>query len=439
MLPIVPFQILVPLAGGAAVLALLLVGTILLRRALVRWWTRGGERLRRRAEALIVDGVDGGDVRRLAGWLSRGRASRVRMFAESVPRVAETRPEAREWVLDSPVCGTLAALARRSGRSRLPGGRWRRIEALRAVAELQLPERGVLLEALDDPDPEVAYAAAEAIASLDYPEGARALFQRIGDASPLLDSRLATMIENMPSDVAAILAEGLGSTDPAVLYWALNLTGRKQVYELVERIRPHLAAEDPNIRVAACKCLGQLRVRLTDRWLAPLLDDEVWYVQAQAVKALGRMSAGWAADRITGLLASSHWWVRQNAVEALIELGTAAEEPVEEMLLGDDAYARNSAVEVLASVGWIGSRVVRAAAGEEDALELLEWYGRSGGLSHLENSLPSVPEAAVPTLLGILERLGDEATYGRIRAARYGMSPDLQQLCLATADRVRGR
>jgi len=439
MLPIVPFDVLLPVAVGAAVLALSLVSLILLRRALVRWWTLGGRRARRRAEALILADMAEGTRNRTARWVSRGPASRVRAFLQAMERVRREHPEARDWVRASDLPRALADQAGRSRWSGLPGRRWRRIEALLAVGALDLPVRSILMETLDDPDPEVAYAAAEAIAGVDFPEGARALFRRIGESSTLQDSRLATMVESMPGDVTAVLADGLVSDEPAHVYWALNLIGRKKVYELLEQVRPHLESEDPDVRVAACKCLGELRVRLTDRWLAPLLRDDSWFVQAQAAKALGRMGADWVAEDMAPLLTSPHWWVRQNAAEALMELGAAAEQPVEEVLFADDPYARNAAVEVLARVGWIRSRVIRAATGDEDARQMLEWYGACGGLGHLENALAGVPETTVPTLLGIVEPLGDGATYGRIRAARHGMSPELQELCIQTADRVKSR
>ena len=441
MLPIVPFDVLLPLALGAVVLVVLLSALILLRRAFVRWWSQGGERQRRKARALILEAMDRGEAGRLTRWISRGRASRVRVFLEGVERVRDRRPEVDEWARTSGVSRVLARSARTPTRRllgrRIPWGRWRKVSALLAIGELRLPEHEALLVALDDPDPEVAYAAAEAIASVDFPRGARAIFRKIGPTSPLLDSRLATFLENMTAGVHEVLEEGLSREDPAVLYWTLTLIGRKRVFELVDRIRPHLECPDPNIRAAGCKSLGLLKVRLTDRWMEPLLQDPVWFVQAQAVKAMGRMKAGWAAPDLAGLLTSPHWWVRQNATQALIELGEEAEEAVEEVLRSEDRYARHSAVEVLARVGWVQARVVQASRGDEDAQEILRGYGRSGGLGHLENALQEVPAFAVPFLLALLEELGDDATYGRIRAARYRFPPDLQVLFLESARRVR--
>jgi HEAT repeat protein len=244
----------------------------------------------------------------------------------------------------------------------------------------------------------------------------------------------------MKCDFTDRLREGLGRDDPRALYWALILVGHKKAYELIEQVRPHLTSQDANVRAAACRCLGELKLRLTDRWLLPRLEDEAWFVQCHAAKALGEMGASWAADDLAKLLSSPQWSVRQNAAHALAELGPAAQGPAENVLFSDDGYARNSAVEVLAHLGWPERTVERAQqTGARELMELLERFGRSGGLGHLENALWVVPESAVPLLLGLLEKIGDRATYGRIRASRYRFSPEVQELALATAERVKAR
>jgi HEAT repeat protein len=443
VLPVVPFEVLLPLAAAAGSLVLLFATLILGRRAFVRWWSEGGRRQRRKAASLVRIGMEKDDSGRLERWISRGRAARIHVLLATVEELREDVPGVGEWLQGSSLPDALALLARfprgRIGSLTVPGGRWRRVLALKAIGVLDLPRKDVLLECLDDPDQEVAYAAAEAVAVADFPDGARAIFERIGPRSPLLDSRLATAVESMGSDLTDVLREALAADRTAPRYWALTLIGRKRVYELAEDVRPHLAHEDPDVRVAACKALGLLKVRLTDRWLGPLLRDNTWFVQAQAVKALGGMKSGWAAEEIAGLLTSPHWWVRQNATQALGELGAEAMGSVERVLDSNDRYARHSAVEVLARTGWVERTVVRASGGDEEAARTLERYARSGGLGHLENALQQVPDPAVPFLLGLLERLGDDATYGRIRAARYRFSPELQTLCMDTADRVRAR
>jgi hypothetical protein len=152
------------------------------------------------------------------------------------------------------------------------------------------------------------------------------------------------------------------------------------------------------------------------------------------------MCATWAADEISNLLYSPHWWVRQNAAQALGDLGGGSEVYAEKVLCSEDRFARNSAVEVLARLGWAEEAVLRAHRTKSpETTQLLHRFGTSGGLGYLENALWSVPEPAVPLLLDLLEHLGDRATYGRIRASRHRFSPELQELALATADRVKAK
>ena len=50
MLPILPFDLLVPLAIGTSLLVLMLIAAVFTRRFLVHWWSEGGERAGREAE-----------------------------------------------------------------------------------------------------------------------------------------------------------------------------------------------------------------------------------------------------------------------------------------------------------------------------------------------------------------------------------------------------
>jgi HEAT repeat protein len=437
MLPILPFDLLVPLALGTSVLVFLLVAVVFTRRLLLQSWSRGGTRAIAQAESLLLDAMAGKTSADQAGrWITSGRGSRFRAFVSAARSIQETNPALGRWLISSGISRSIAEVgAPTAGRG---PGRWKRASALLAIGELKLDEHDALVRGLDDGDEDVAYVAAEALARLDTPQGARAIFERIGGQSQLLDSRLASLVEAMSCDVKAVLCEALRSRNANIVYWALNLAARKCEVELVEAVRPHLCAENANVRAAACECVGELKLKLTDAWLAPLLRDEVWYVQCHAAKALGAMQAEWAAEEISNLLFSPHWWVRQNATQALSDLGSVSEPLAEKVLRSDDRYARNGAVEVLAHLGWAETAIMRVhRTGDPQELELLERFGKSGGLGYLENALWVVPQTALPMLLELLERIGDRATYGRIRASRTRLAPELQRLALATADRVR--
>jgi HEAT repeat protein len=439
MLPILPFDILVPLALGTSALVLLLVAVVFTRRLVLRWWTRGGTRAVATIEALLLEVIAGRKSPDAASrWITGGRPARIRAFVTAACNLQETNPDLGRWLATSGISKAVAAVgAPEDGRRH---GRWKRAAALVAIGELKLEEHDALVRGLDDGDEDVAYVAAEALARLDTPQGARAIFERIGGQSQLLDSRLASLVEAMSCNVGEVLCEALRSKNATIVYWALNLAARKQKVELVEVVRAHLCAENPNVRAAACECVGELKIRLTDAWLAPLLRDDFWFVQCHAAKALGAMKAEWAAEEISSLLYSPHWWVRQNATQALSDLGSVSEPLAEKVLCSEDRYARNGAVEVLSHLGWAEAAIMRAhRSGSPQEMEMLERFGTSGGLGYLENALWVVPQDAVPLLLELLEKIGDRASYGRIRAARTRLAPQLQELALATADRVKTR
>lgn len=434
MLPVIPFDILVPLVLGTGMAILALASGIAIRRFLIEWYNQGGQRQVQRAESLLLGAAYGDrDASGVCRWLRRGRAARITSFLQAALRAREEHDGFDEWLQESGIGKTLAdrlRLERRKGalnRLRRTFSRWSRIAAAEALGGLMLPEGPeVLAETVGDPDLEVAYVAASGLARQDTIWAASRIFERIGEDTRLYDSRLATLLESMTCDLTEILREGMEAEEAAPRYWALTLIARKKKYELVEEVRPHLDSGEANVRAAATECIGSLGVPLTDRWLLDRLGDNAWFVRSHAARALGKMGAVWAAERLATLLGSSQWWVRSNAIDALVDLGPDSWEAVETVLHSDDRFARNSAVEVLSRTGWTGSTVERAAAGSDLALRNLRVFGTNGGLGYLENALFNVDLDVVPFLLDLLSEIGDDATYGRIRAAGETFPDDLR-------------
>jgi HEAT repeat protein len=444
VLPFLPFDILLPLALGAAALCLGLMGVIIGRR-LLEAWTNQDEQLVRHAVTLLrLDYVaESIDDTELLLWLGRDRPARIESLIAAVERLESEIVDIREWLSEETRLGArLAELALAPPRRVWwPGrvSRWTRVSAVRALGLLRLPgSLPVLGQALDDADPEVAHAAAEALGRLDA-RAADALLQRIAVVQRVNNSRLAAVLETMTGDLTDDFRRHLDRDDVQVHYWIATLIGQRQMPELVLNVRPLLDSPDPNVRAAACECLGQLRVPLTDRWLATRLHDDVWYVQSNTARALGALGAAWAVDDLARMLTSREWWVRQAAADALVALGGPALEPVVRVLEAPDRFGRNNAVEVLERMGWVGTVLERVAYGDPCGEEQLRRFGESGGIGYLENALFSAPEAAVPALLGVLRQLGDDATYGRLRAAAEQMADHLRPMVYDVALAVRGR
>lgn len=445
MLPIIPFEVLLPLAMAATLLCVAVIVGIIGRRAVIKWWDRGGNRLTDQAERLIK-AVSAGEQppETLTRWLGRARSVRIDSFVRAVKRIESRDGEIRDWLAaetDVPErLGEIVASGSDGRSRRLRRERWTRVSAAQAVAALRLETTlPNLVRGIDDPDEEVSYAAAGALGRLNHPEGADAIMGRISAEARLNNSRLASFVENMTCNLQDVFRKHLQREDPQARYWSATLIGEKQMVELVEDVRPLLDSPNPNVRAAACECVGELRIPLTDRWVAHLMDDEMWFVQSHAAKALGQLGAAWAVEDLAQLLFSGEWWVRQNAADALIQLGSDSADAVEPLLWSEDRFARNTAVEVLERIRWIPTMLGRATRDDPRAVPALRQFGICGGLGYLENALFTTEETAIPILLEILRELGDDATYGRIRAAAEQMPERLRPHAYSVASEVQGR
>lgn len=446
MLPIIPFNILIPLTIAASLLCLSLILGIIARRALIRWYSRGGGRLTDQAELLIrhTRRVEDRSANALLRWLGKSRPARIESFVIAIERIEQSNGSLRGWLVnETTVPEHLAQIVATPAKTKiklLPTSRWTRVAAAHALARLRLHGTLPSLEqAMDDDDHDVGYAAADAIAKLNTPQAADALMNRISAQPKLNNARLAALIDHMSCDMTDLFKHHLERTDSQALFWTTTLIGQKEVFELVTVVKPLLESEDPNVRAAACECIGDLKIPLTDRWLAPLLWDEKWFVQSHAAKSLGELGAAWATEDLVELVNSDEWWVRQNAADALVKIGGHAGDAVEKLLWSEDRFARNTAVEILNRLDWIDSVLQRALERDKEAEPLLRQFVVNGGLGYLENAVFTAPEPTLPLLLTILRELGDDATYGRLRAAAEQREEHLREDVYQVAAEVRGR
>ena len=442
MLPVIPFEVLVPLTIAATLLCLGIIAVIMGRRAAVKWWTRGGNRLTEQAEALILAARSGKEQpEAITRWLGKTRPVRIDSLMRAVDRVAASDGDVKGWLAErTGLPDRLSEIVSSSANGKKGGHRWLRVAAAKAVGHLHFPTAmPALVRAMDDPDTEVGYAAADAISQINLPEGADAILQRISVKPHLNNSRLAALIEAMNCDLTDVFRTHLRRTDNQALFWTATLIGQKEVFDLLVEVRPLLSSEDANVRAAACECIGELKIPLTDRWLGPLVKDPQWFVKSHAARALGELRAAWAVDDLVELIYNNEWWVRQNAADALVKIGRDSSEAVERVLWSEDRFARNTGVEILDRIGWIHQIVDRAARDDARAESLLRQFGVSGGLGYLENALFTSTEDGIPILLGILRELGDDATYGRVRAAAEQMPERFRPLAQSVAMEVKSR
>lgn len=415
MIPALPGDALVVVAALVVVVCVGLYLLIMARRVWILWWGRSEDALADKMEGMILQWLQGGiPTATVTRYAAKPARKHILALLKAVAKVeASGRIELRERLREA----NLPVLLERALHPKRD--RWTRAAAARALGVLAYSEGlPALIKCLDDDDPNVAYTAASSIATLNLPDAAAPLLDRVGKNTKLNNARLVAMVEQMKVDLRPHVKEMMKKDDPIAAFWALGLIAEKKMFEFIEEVRPFLSSPDANVRAAAAECVGRLRINLTDRWLDPLLDDEAWFVRCHAAKALGEMKATWAADRMAPLLHDKVWWCRHNGADAMVMLGAASMPALEQILeRSEDAFARQSAVGALERIGWFEETIRKAMRNDQRAMALLHKAGADGGIGYLENALTMMEPEAIGAVLDLLAALGDKSTAGRIKRA----------------------
>ena len=388
--------VLAPAAITAAAAWALLSAWVLLGRALYDRrgrFIRAAHRELARPELQALTPVERArHVESLLERLPRGVVDRMAADSSSPPWLAEVFSHfaLERW--------GLRRLARDAGRHRGGVGRWRRIAALRILAQARHPDSlGLLARALRCGDPQVVGAAVGLLGRQPEREAAERLLVAL-EARLFSPSRIATSLEAFPLDISEQLLARLGHHDPVVRFWAATLLERyPHAPGLDDRLAARAVDPDPAVRKAVVETLGKMGGPRAAVAALTLIEDPVWYVRAHAARAIGDLGRTDLAPRVAPLLADPEWWVRLAGKQALEAMGKAARPVLERYLDHPDRFARNGAAEVLQNLGVL-DEIARAILRGEHRLAdtaLLRKAAQAGGR---------------PLIEGLVDRMGPRAS-----------------------------
>jgi HEAT repeat protein len=223
-----------------------------------------------------------------------------------------------------------------------------RARAVLLLGLLRLPEAVEPVAALlDDPDGDVAHAAARALGCIATDDAAWALVRGL-QRGALAPERILEHVARPWAVDALLTAYHIAEFGHvrAVLAEALGLAGDPRAGAALAGI---LQIGDEEERVRCCRALGRTADPATAPLLALALGDEAWPVRAQAARALGRVGGIDRAmvARLAEGLGDDAWWVRANCAEALLTSGADGRAALEAALRSEDRFARERAHEAL--------------------------------------------------------------------------------------------
>lgn len=257
--------------------------------------------------------------------------------------------------------------------------RGRKVRAAVALAELADESAApVLLEHLDDSQPEVRIQCARGLARMRWTPAIAVILDRLEKETPWVRSRFADSLTSF----------GSAATWPLVRYIRVN--HRLSPHAVPTAIRTLAAIGDPEainptveildestdieIQLAAVETLGVLGVGADIYPIEKAARSEDWRLRAKAAKALGDVQDEAIMPTLTIGLHDANWWVRRNAAGALAST-RAGIDVLYSAVLSDDSYARDAAVEALGDIGEVIAARDRIGAGQAATrdFELIEY------------------------------------------------------------------
>src|SRR5712692_7146437 len=208
------------------------------------------------------------------------------------------------------------------------------------------PSWPLLVEALDDPHPDVRVVSVRALAAIGEPQSFVALLERLTEAvlnpeSGVSLRSIKSALVTFPLHQVAGLLPLVRHSHPRVRFLATDV-----IREMVERaaaseedfalqvaVFPQELADvfvtqlcfddNPDVRARAAPVIAYIEDPRSTPVLLTSLDDPQWFVRLHTVRALSKRKYLPQVAEITRRLTDSNWMVREAAARAMLAFGRA--------------------------------------------------------------------------------------------------------------------
>lgn len=361
-----PAVVLVEALGATATGIALLLGFILLRRAVRSRYFR---HLNRRTREIREnwDLIIGGDIPSESWFFDRVDQPIVEGII--LDRLEVAKPEEAHRLQERLRHSGLLDKRIREVR-RLRG--WRRRHAILALGRMRIAE-GIpaLADALYDADEETAVDAVRGLGRVGNPEAAKPILDRLAQGpskcpAQTLQSALLNCFQGNASLLLADLKRHHESLRPILARVLAEAADENLQGDLLE-LASDLAAE---VRASSARALAVARPPYALTALSRLATDEEWFVRLRAIVALGELKSRRAIPLLIEGLRDANRYVRLRAASALASFEGEEEKIFYLTRQTDDRYALQALVSEMQRSGRI-SELVNALA-EPQRRELAE-------------------------------------------------------------------
>ena len=235
---------------------------------------------------------------------------------------------------------------------------WRRADSAERLG-LARCERATtgLVEAMQDPVPEVRLRAAKAVGEIGGKAAVEPLLGALTQPNRWSTLRVADILSRMGPEAAEGIQDAYESMPPPARLASLDILAKLRRLESLDFLRRVLETGDRDEKARAAHALGATAHPAPTNDLVSALHDAEWPVRAMAAKALGRIGSPDAVLALASALTDKEWWVRSNSANALKHMGPRGQSALLSVLQITDTYARHQAVLMLQETGVIEDSV----------------------------------------------------------------------------------
>ena len=325
-------------------------------------------------------------------------------FTKSIESIFPGNPEyfLKDCVADS---RKIKEALKAAARSR---NKWRRIESIIVVGYTNPSSAlAVLKKNLSDTDEDIVYFSMVAVSKIHTRESIAILFNCLSSRR-FSGYRIVSLLEQFPADMADEFLHAVSHEDSLVRFWALKLLGKFKPAQCAQTVEKLVTDSSPDVRAAACECLGIVGAQSSVSVILEVLDDSVWFVRMHAVRALYAISGAGCVPHVLSLINDNSWPVREEIKKIMSKNIEASLSYIETCLTVSDEMAKKYCIDALIDSGYVPTMLKDTLCDDtvrtSRAQRLLELLVRSGIYFGLKKSLDDFPSDERGRLIDVVRK-----------------------------------
>jgi HEAT repeat protein len=300
------------------------------------------------------------------------------------------------------------------------GNKWQRIEAIFNLGYVNSPNATeILKKSLYSADEDISYYSMRSLGQIKNNAAARILLEFLGSHADS-GNNIALALETFPPEIANELFQAMDSQHKPVRFWALKVIGKANFREnsgSIAKIVKLSRDPSPDVRAAACECLGGLDAPGIKEALTDRLEDKFWFVRMHAVRALDNIMGPLSLPVVAKLIKDPSWKVKESVKNIMAQNITEALPYIEESLSRGDELTCRACADALIDSNYVLIILKQLLNGqpdlEEKAMRLLAGLIKSRVYFGLKKALETFKPGEQTRLLQIITAL-DKDTARRI-------------------------